>query len=196
MMKNQQQYKQNLTLFLENFNFSINEVYCGLVWNFLCESGVTDEQFQEAVFFLIKRGDVRRRPSVAEWLGYIKGTKSPREQAEVEVSAILEAAGSYFGQLESSSETTMIVIEKMGGLKKVKWSLDADNPHRRQEEWLRKELMDCWLAHHNLSGINQQPRLEEEKSANIEINEKIEKLTRNLAKSMTGAMEQQYKRIN
>lgn len=86
-MMNSENFKKGIFLFLQNFNFSMEDEYIALVYKFLSSQGITDEQFENIVNKMIltkKKGDFFGRPAVADWLDMLGKKTLTDEQKNVQ----------------------------------------------------------------------------------------------------------------
>lgn len=197
-MQDSELYKKTMLSFLENFSMPFSSAYVNLTWKYLKAADVTDQKFQECVNLLILgeiECDTKKRPNVQqwlEWLGKKQQVVSDKQTATQEVTKILNAAREYYGDLESDHSVTLKTVEDFGGLSSLKWSLDADNPNQRKEEWLKKELLESWLTNHDLQKASLNNHLVLEESINEEMQQKVSELISQTDNKLTSGMPQRH----
>lgn len=156
---NDQKFKENLTLFCENYNFEASKPYIKLVFNHLESRGVTDMQFKQGVNTLMntkKKSDFYGRPAVADWLdvlGLLKKPLSLEKVANQEATKLIEYVTSYtyHKRILFDNPTTNATIEAMGGIADMCWNYSDTNPNKKDDlTWFRKEFIQYWLDCYDL----------------------------------------------
>jgi hypothetical protein len=88
------------------------------------------------------------KPAISDWVAFFVGKKqSPEKQAIIEVARILDHAKYYLGNdVIFENQFTNATVKKYGGISKIAWDTDKENDNPRPLEWVKKELIDLWLA--------------------------------------------------
>lgn len=114
-----------------------------------CKELAGDDDFKKATNQIICEGIelYGKLPKTAlflEKLGY--KILSPKEQANIEVERIIEAAN-YPTSTLFDNEFTNAAVRAYGGLKKIYYDhFDKFNNNPIQRGWLKKQLVEIWLS--------------------------------------------------
>lgn len=129
-----------------------------------------DDDFIKATNQIIREGTelYGKLPKVALFLekaGYKQF--SPKEQANIEVERIIDAAG-YPTTTLFDNEFTNAAVESYGGLRKIYFDcFDKYNPDPKKREWVKKELVEIWLSCQADNKRKNTPLFVEDSSKNI-----------------------------
>jgi hypothetical protein len=88
------------------------------------------------------------KPAISDWVAFFGSKKqSPEKQAIIEVVRILDYAKYYLGNdVIFDNEFTNGAVKKYGGISKIAWDIDKENDNKRQLEWIKKDLIELWVA--------------------------------------------------
>ena len=89
------------------------------------------------------------KPAMIDWIGFFTGStkQSSEQQAIIQVARILDYASFYLGNdVIFDNEFTNETVKKSGGIVKIAWDINPDNPKIEPLKWVRKNLIDLWLA--------------------------------------------------
>lgn len=147
-------FQKQFELIELNFNFEYPSKLIVLVYEQL--KHLDKEQFSKGVSKIMqitaeewnKKYGFGGRPAISDWVAFFVGKKqSPEKQALIEVARILDYAKYYLGNdVIFENKFTNATVKKYGGICQIAWDISSENDNKRQLEWVKKDLVDLWLA--------------------------------------------------
>ena len=153
-MLNYQNFQNQFELVELNFNFKYPSKLLMLVFEKLKD--LSQDEFDKGINKILGIGaeewnktyGFNGTPRLADWQGFF-GSKqqSSKNQAIIQVARILDYASCYRGNdVIFDNQFTNETVKKSGGITKIAWDINSDNDDIEPLKWVRKGLIDLWLA--------------------------------------------------
>jgi hypothetical protein len=169
---NKKEFNQWVTFLANNFNFKIES---GQYIEFLYQklSQFSSEQFVKATNKILQISQQEwvnkygfgGKPNIADLEAFFidKPRISLRDQAIIEVNKLVDYAKHCFDtEVITDNPYLNQTIHDYGGIRKLCWELDSYNNEKREEAWIKRDLIEIYMGNAEANRGCMKPSIKEE----------------------------------
>lgn len=143
-------FSKNLSKLILNFgNLKLTTPYMDFMFAELKNANFSNEDFIKAINEIINNNkQLLCLPSKAVFLEAAnKNCLTDNQKALLEVSKLINYAKyCYDHEVISDNNFLNQALHDYGGMRKLCWDINSSNPEKKAESWIKKELIDLYLA--------------------------------------------------